>query len=335
MTVRRSDVAALSGVSTAVVSYVVNGGPRNVSDEKRARVLAAMEQLGYRPNAVARSLRTRRSMTLGLVMPSLTDPFYAELARAVEHHAFLAGYAVLIADTADDSAKQRWYLESFVDRRLDGVLVLTPDPSGIDELERQTIPWIVIDNGDRSPGASPTISVDDRAGGALGAGHLLEHGYRSIACVTNALPFAREREAGWRHALESAGVTPDRSLIWDADLDRRSAHQVAMAMIPATRPEAIFCTTDEQALGVARAIRDLGWECPGDIALVGFDGIPVGAYVSPGLTTVAQPYDEMGGLAVRHLLDRIGGAGPLERSSTLPGSLVLRGSCGCPDPIPA
>lgn len=334
MTVRRADVARLAGTSPAVVSYVLNNGPRPVAPQTRARVLAAIEQLGYRPNGIARSLRMNRTMTLGLVVPDNANPFFAELARAIEEESFARGYTLLIGNAAEDDARQTSYVRTFLARQVDGLfLVPAHGPVGcLPDLQRARTPWVSLDR--QVPGAgAPAVLVDNRGGAYAAARHLIEHGRTRIACLAGPVDVmpATDRIAGWRDALAEEGVRPSRMSVWHAPFGRRAGYQAAQEILAGPdRPDAIFVASDEQALGALRAVTEVGLRCPQDVALASFDGIPAAAYSTPALTTMAQPFAAIGHAAVTHLLNQItGDDGPTE---VLPVSLLARGSCGCPDP---
>lgn len=333
MTVRRADVARLAGTSPAVVSYVLNGGPRGVSPETKARVLAAIEQLGYRPNGIARSLRMNRTMTLGLVVPDNANPFFAELARAIENASYAQGYTLLIGNAAEDDERQSSYVRTFLARKVDGLfLVPAHGPVGcLDDLRRSGTPWVSLDR--QIPGAgAPAVLVDNRGGAHEATRHLLDHGRRRIACVAgpeDVMP-ATDRVAGWRDALAEEGIRPSAMALWHAPFGRRAGYQAVKEMLSGLdRPDAVFVASDEQALGALRALAELGLRCPDDVALASFDGISATAYSVPALTTMTQPFADLGRAALAHLLDQMNGVtGPAE---VLPVSLTARGSCGCVD----
>lgn len=331
MTIRRADVARLAGTSPAVVSYVLNGGPRGVSPQTKARVLAAIEQLGYRPNGIARSLRMNRTMTLGLVVPDNANPFFAELARAIEEASYAQGYTLLIGNAAEDDQRQSSYVRTFLARQVDGLfLVPAHGPVGcLDDLRRSGTPWVSLDR--QIPGAdAPAVLVDNRGGAYAATRHLIEHGRRRIACLAgpqDVMP-ATDRVAGWRDALAEEGVRPSAMQVWHAPFGRRAGYRAALEMLAGKeKPDALFVASDEQALGVLRAVAQLGLRCPDDVAIASFDGIAATAYAVPALTTMAQPFAEMGRAALTHLLGR---SGPTE---VLPVALTARGSCGCADEV--
>jgi LacI family transcriptional regulator len=330
--IRRADVARLAGTSPAVVSYVLNGGPRGVSPETRARVLAAIEQLGYRPNGIARSLRMNRTMTWGLVVPDTSNPFFAQLARAIEEAAFAEGYTLLIGNAAEDAERQTTYVRTFLARQVDG-LFLAPahgTTNVLPDLDRTDVPWVALD---RPVGGIPCVLADNRGGARAATEHLLSHGRTRIACLSgpqDVVP-ANDRVAGWRDALAEAGVRPSEMAVWHTAFGRRAGYLAAHELLAQRRYDAVFVASDEQALGVLRALQELGIRCPEEVAIASFDGIAAAAYARPAITTMAQPFDEMGRTAVARLLARINGT-PDGHEDVLPVRLVVRGSCGCPDP---
>ncbi|WP_207782727.1 LacI family DNA-binding transcriptional regulator [Phytoactinopolyspora limicola] len=338
MVVRRADVAKMAGTSPAVVSYVLNGGPRSVAPETRARVLAAVEALDYRPNGVARSLRMNKTMTLGLVVPDTSNPYFAELARSIEESAFAHGYTLLIGNGAEDDERQTAYVRTFLQRQVDGLfLVPAHGPAGfLPELERAQTPWIALDR--QVAGASaPAVLVDNRGGARAATEHLLEHGRRAITCIAgpeDVLP-ATDRVAGWRDAMRAAGLPVDGDALWQIPFGRQPGYAVARRVLASASSgsiDAFFTASDEQALGVLRAVTELGLRCPEDVAITSFDGIAAGAYATPALTTMAQPFADLGKAAMAQLLERIADPEAAVSAAVLPVELVARGSCGCPDP---
>jgi LacI family transcriptional regulator len=334
MTVRRADVARLAGTSPAVVSYVLNGGPRGVSANTRARVLQAVEQLGYHPNGIARSLRMSRTMTLGLVVPDTSNPFFAELGRAIEEAAFAQGFTLLVGNAAEVDERQTAYVRTFLARQVDG-LFLVPAHGAIGclpDLHRTGTPWIAIDR--RVPGMdAATLLVDNRGGARAATEHLLSHGRTRIGCIAgpqDVMP-ATDRVAGWRDALAESGVRPSAMGVVHGAFGRRAGYLAAAEILAGGRHDALFVASDEQAIGALRAATELGLRCPDDLAIVSFDGIADTAYSTPALSTMAQPFADIGTRAVAGLVERIADPATRPTTETLPVRLVARGSCGCPD----
>lgn len=346
----RQEVAQLAGTSPSVVSYVLNNGPRSVAPATRERVLAAVQQLGYRPNAVARSLRMSQTMTLGLVVPDAANPFFAELARALEDHAWAAGYTLLVGNSVDDPDREAGYIRTFVDRQVDG-LVLIPSRGDLPwraELARSGVPSLVFDR-ELDGVATSYVLVDNARGARTATEHLLAHGRRRVGCIAGPLGIhpTVDRVVGWRTALEQAGLRagsgsggrtgweacPDAAPLLHGSFGRLDGYRSGLALLSRDRAvDALFVTSDEQAAGVLRAATELGIRVPDDLALVSFDGIAAGAYTCPALSTMRQPYDELGRTAVRRLLDRMKAPDLPPTRDVLPVTLLARGSCGCPDP---
>ncbi|WP_194396258.1 LacI family DNA-binding transcriptional regulator [Microbacterium atlanticum] len=325
MAVTRNDVARAAGVSAAVVSYVLNDGPRPVSDASRRRVLEAVESLGYRPDGLARSLRMGRTNTLGLVLPDASNPFFAELARSIEDAAYTRGYAVMVCNSADDIERERTYIASLAGRRIDGlILVSATADQDLTDLTDLAIPVVALD---RSPDEAPisTIRADNERGAYVGTQHLIEHGHRVIAFVGGPdAGVSDARQDGWRRALDEAQLDP--SVAERAAFSFAGGFSAARAVAAQTpAPTAVLVSSDIQALGLLRGLDREGIAVPGDVAVVAIDGTTAGAFAVPPLSSIAQPITEMGAQAVAHLIESP--AEVIHRA--LENMLVVRRSCGC------
>ncbi|MET9246625.1 LacI family DNA-binding transcriptional regulator [Nonomuraea sp. NPDC003709] len=347
----RNDVARLAGTSPAVVSYVINNGPRPVSAAARQRVLDAIKQLGYRPNAVARSLRSRRSWTIGVIASDSAggkSPFFGQFTRACEEVAWQRGYSVLFGNSAEDPARAEGYVRGFLERQVDG-LVLMRVPVSADQAEemRGRVPVVTIDHA--APPFFSRLAVDDEEGGYQATRHLLEHGHRRIGFVGGPLDITpvRLRAAGWRRALqeaaaaagseaglvEEAELVKGAGLVEEGELSLEGGYEAALRLLSSpSRPTALFASIDGQAIGAMRAAADLGLRVPGDVAVVGFDGAREAAYTVPGLSTISQPIDEMARHATETLVGAIESEGVEPVTKIFSATLVTRGSCGCPEP---
>lgn len=323
--VTRNDVARAAGVSAAVVSYVLNNGPRPVSDALRRRVLQAVESLGYRPDGLARSLRMGRTNTIGLVVPDASNPFFAELARSIEDAAYARGYAVMVCNSADEVERERRYIASLAERRIDGlILVSATAEQDLSDLTDLSIPVVALD---RSPDEAPisTIRADNERGAYVGTRHLIEHRHRVIAFVGGPdAGVSDARRDGWRRALDEAGL--DTSLAERAAFSFAGGFAAALA-IAAQRPAptAVLVSSDIQALGLLRGLDRERLAVPTDVALVAIDGTTAGAFAVPPLSSIAQPIAAMGTEAVTHLIDNPDQV--IHRA--LENALIVRRSCGC------
>lgn len=333
MVVSRTDVAKAARVSPAVVSYVLNDGPRGVAPDTRKRVLEAVERLGYRPNRIAASLRRKQTMSLGLIVPDNLNPYFAELAREIEMSAFGRGYTLLMGNAMEQLGRETTYVREFLDRRVDGVLLI---PSGtavpaLEELTAAQIPFVILDRAIQSPLSRMQVLSDNVSGGRLAVTHLLEHDRRRIACVAGppGMINAVERVQGWRSALDDESRVM-RGALREVPISRFDGRRAALEMLREdSLVDAVFVASDEQAIGVLRAVRELGLSCPKDVAIVSFDGTSHAALTTPGLTTVRQPMTSMAERALELLLSQYAGAAPIV--DRLPVELVQRGSCGCLD----
>ncbi|MDO8485341.1 MAG: LacI family DNA-binding transcriptional regulator [Candidatus Limnocylindrales bacterium] len=305
------DVARQAGVSTATVSRVISGSVA-ARPQTRARVLAVAEALGYRPSAVARSLKLRTTRTLGLLVTDIQNPYYPEIVRAVEDAALERNLAVLLCNGADDPAREETYLELLVDRRVDGIIIAS---SGLQErhgawLARRSVPVVLV-NWAAPDLPLPAILGDNRAGGRLATEHLLSLGHRRIghlsAPARNAA--AAERLGGIGDALAGGGLDPGSLVVVEGDGQVAGGERAALELLE-RMPEitGIVCYNDLTAIGAVRALRARGRQVPADVSIVGYDDIALSAWVDPPLTTIAQRTSEMGRWAVRRLGELIGRA---------------------------
>ena len=326
-----AEVARLAGVSPAVVSYVLNGGPRNVAPETAERVREAVRTLGYRPNRAARALRRGSTGIVGLVLPRVANPVMAELSEAVQAAAARRGLAVLTAGSGNALAVEEQLLRTLPRQGVDGLLVATvlghadPPPRAEPEL-----PTVYL-NAPFPVGGRAAVGPDATQGARLVVDHLLSvHGHRAVALVTGESGARRTgaRELGWQQALAAADAEPGPvvRVTWDRPGGVEAAGRL---LALAARPAAVFATSDAQALGLLHGLRAAGLSVPGDVAVGGFDGIEEGAYAAPPLTTAHQPVAAMAEAAL-DALERPGG--PVEGHTLLGLDLVVRQSCGCPAP---
>jgi LacI family transcriptional regulator len=326
MPVTRNDVARAAGVSPGVVSYVLNSGPRPVSAATRQRVLDAVVALGYKRDGLARSLKTGRSDTLGVILPDASNPFFAELARSIEDCAYRAGKSVLVCNSADDVGRERSYLKTLVERRVDGIILVSA--SGEEDLSDVLdlgIPIVTMDRY-RAESAVSTVRFDNRHAGYMAARHLLGHGHSTIAMVSGPrfAPVSEERVSGYEEAMAQFDRAP--FTVHDVPFTFAGGFDAAHRLVSNdSRVTAVLCSSDVQAIGASAALRERGLRVPAEMALVSIDGTSLGAFAAPPLSSVRQPIDRMAHLAVQAVLH-----GGTETHRTLKGRLILRQSCGCP-----
>ena len=340
------DVARRAGVSTSTVSHVLNG-TRTVSDELRGRVLAAYDELNYEPNPFARSLKVKRSNTIGLVILDTANAFYTAVARGVEDVAREHGLSVILGNSDEMVSKEAEYLRVLRARRVDGLLLM---PAGephetLTKLVRSQIPLVLVDRV--IPGLDVcSVSIDSELAAHQVVDYLLRLGHRRIGIIAGP-PWSSgiiERLAGYRRALVEAGLPIENDLIVSGSgstpadvavvsaVGRREAGRVATEQLLGLHrpPTALFTTNNQLTMGAFEAIRGLGLRVPEDIALAGFDDFEWGDLVSPRITRVAQPSNELGRSAAQLLIARIENPTAPSRRIILGAQLLVRESSGGP-----
>ncbi|MGZ5270151.1 MAG: LacI family DNA-binding transcriptional regulator [Ramlibacter sp.] len=324
-------VAARAGVSYTTVSHVLNG-TRRVSDDARRRVEQAARELAYAPSAVARALKNSRTRMLGVLVPNITNPFFAELTRGIEDCCHRAEYAVFLCNSDDAPERQAKYLQTLVERRVDGLLLAAPAGDTehlVQRLQAMHVPLVVIDR--ELPGLPANlVHVDHHAGAKLAVQHLVALGHRRIACLSGPSNFAvsRLRAAGWREALAAAGIAPDAGLWLEGDFDAAVGHALARQVLARGDVTAIVAGNDLMAIGALRAAAELGLAVPQAVSVIGFDSIDLGAYAYPPLTTVGHRIGAIGEAAASLLLQVLEQPASAPAEVTLPAYLVERASTG-------
>ena len=320
------DVALRAGVSHQTVSRVINDN-HLVSPATRQRVEQAIQELNYVPSPIARGLNSNRTHSIGLVSSDVSDHFFAQVAAGAEIEARRRGYYLVIATVEEHAeADERGYLRLMIERRVEGLIVARPRvPISVDQVFR--VPVVAIASSE-TPGLT-VVDVDNLSGGRDAVGFLLHSGHRRIATITGPMdwPSSHARLEGYREALREAGVAYDASLVEQASGWGLADGQSAMArlldrQVPLT---ALFAYSDLIAIGAVTELRARGLRVPEDVSVVGYDDIPVAAYVDPPLTTVRQPMREVGERAASLVLDGIGG-GTAGGVQLLPPGLIVRGS---------
>lgn len=322
------DVAAEAGVSTATVSRVLANKP-HVSEKLQKRVWAAVNKLDYRPNLIARSLRSQRSNTLGLIVSDIRNPFFTAISRAVEDTAHEQGYSVFLCNTDEDPEKEALYLNLMQDEHVAG-LIFSPTRHSAEHFTDLGIhiPTVIIDRQATAPNIDMVL-IDNVAAGRELADHLLHNGYRRIAAIFGeASTTGRQRRQGLEQALQAHGLMPDPDLMRFVPPKIEAGRKAARALLDNTAvlPDAIFTTNSLLTAGALMAIRELGLRIPEDVALVGFDETVWSTLVQPPITLVAQPTAEIGRTATELLLKRIDDPERSVRQVILQTTLLARGS---------
>ncbi|UXY13478.1 ribose operon transcriptional repressor RbsR [Kosakonia sp. ML.JS2a] len=324
------DVARLAGVSTSTVSHVINND-RFVSDAIREKVDAAIKTLNYAPSALARSLKINQTRTIGMLITASTNPFYSELVRGVERSCFERGYSLVLCNTEGDEQRMNRNLETLMQKRVDGLLLLcteTHQPSQEIMHRYPSIPTVMMDWAPFD-GDSDLIQDNSLFGGDMATQYLIDKGYTRIACITGPLDKtpARLRLEGYREAMVRAGLTIREGDEIESDFEFGGGFEAMQSLLAMNaRPQAVFIGNDAMAVGAYQALYQAGLKIPEDMAIVGYDDIELARYMTPPLTTIHQPKDELGELAIDVLIHRMAEPDLQQQRLQLTPILMTRGS---------
>lgn len=333
-----SEVAKLAGVGTTTVSRVINGSQR-VDPKTKERVRRAIEKLGYTPNEAARTLRGGRTRTIGLLIPSIADPFFSSCAEAAQAVARANDSLLIVVTTQNDPHTEVENVNALMRHRADGLIIAPANSQSValrDVLQRLTVPVVAMDRP-LSGSRIPSVVADNFTGATQATRHLIDHGRRHIVCLTGeaTLYTIRERMRGYRKAVESAGLP----CILDTSIKNyRSAEYALESMLAgADPPDAIFTLKNSTTVYTFEALQKLGVSVPGTVALVGYDDFELADTVRPSITVVQQPIEEIGRIAAEILFEELTAADQEERHTPpsrrqqvqLQTRLIRRSSCGC------
>ncbi|WP_336787251.1 LacI family DNA-binding transcriptional regulator [Paenibacillus sp. MMO-177] len=323
------DVAKEAGVSIATVSNAING-KGNVSKKRREQIFKIMEQMNYQPNVNASALMGKKTYTLGLLIPDISNPFFSEIARAIEDQAHQLGYSVIMCSTDNKDERVERYIALLEQKNVDGILIGT----GVDNLEilinlqARKIPIVMISREAASLEVD-TVVADDYVGGLMAAQHLAEMGHTRIAILSEQLKVssARERIRGFKQGLQDRQIPfDDRNLVicdYMVEEGRRGAGEL---LDREDRPTALFCCNDVLAIGAMQEARSLGIKVPEELSIVGFDDTILAAVVDPPLTTVAQPIASMAKQAFQLMISNLDEADPVKKRIVLRPEINIRQS---------
>lgn len=322
------DVARMAGVSVATVSRVLNESS-SVSAEKRETVMRAIKRLNYQPNMLGRNLRRTETRMVLVLLPSISNPFYARIVNGIEDVAHKNGYNIMLCNTGSDISREKVYLEMLKKRLSDGVILMAPELSReeLDEIGRR---HPVVQCCEYREGSQVShVSVDNYAAARKVVRHLTGLGHRRIGLISckNSFVSIKQREQGYLKGLEEAGITPDAGLVKYGDYGYASGIRAANQLLSGkNRPTAVFAISDVMAAGVLKAARERGLRIPEDIAVVGFDNINISYMCNPMLSTVSQPKYDMGRVAMDLLIRHMTGAQKKAENICLEHELVIRES---------
>jgi LacI family transcriptional regulator len=324
-----SDVAARAGVSTATVSRALNG-KSTVDPELAQRVVLAAKELDYRPNGLARNLRKQATAVLALIISDVENPFFTSIARGAEDVAQAAGYSIVLCNSDDSAGKERRYVDVALSERAAGVIVSpTGTPANFTALHENQVPIVAVDRPAPGP-PTDTVLVDSRLAAQQATHYLVQQGYTSIACLTGptGIRTADDRLAGYRDALRVAKIRGSTKLVKRSEYRAAGARSATAELFsaPEEQPDALLVANNAMAIGALECLQDLGLRPGRDVGVVAFDEAPWTTLLDPPLTVMAQPAYEIGMLAARMLLARIGDPSRQPSTTTLNATLIERHS---------
>lgn len=330
MNITIKDVAKKAGVSTATVSLVLNNKDSRITHETRQRILKAIKELNYHPNFAARSLMTSRTKTIGLIIPDVSNPFFADFSKCLESRLSQHKYSVLLCNSDNNIEKEKNYLTELIYRNMDALVISSvniEELSKTDLFKQIKIPILIFDRKLSSTKAN-TIFIDNFNGGYLAAKELVQHNHTKICCISGSfrLDTIKERFMGFKQYLDENNILFDKTNLFEGELTVEHGYKSAKKILQLQKDiTAIFCTNDLIALGVYKAFKEEHVKIPDSISIVGFDNIEVSNFLSPSLTTIAQPVHKMGEESANLIIKLLSDNSIIE-SICLPVSLVKRES---------
>lgn len=299
------EIAKLAGVSTATVSKVLNGKDQNISTPTRERVLRVVDEQGYIPNSIARSLKMNETKTLGLIVPDVVNQFFSELARGVEDAAKKEGYTVFLCNTDNSVKKEQDYLTVLQEKMVDGIILAPSEETEKIDLNRRT-PLVILDRDIEldSTHKAGKIGIDNEEAVYKSTRYLINQGASNIGFISSGSKNKTmvQRYAGYKRALKEKGIELNESLVYLENYDVSTGYIGAKKILKNNEIDAICCGNDFIAIGAMKAVKESGYTVPEDIKIVGIDDIEMAKYTDPALTTVKQPIYDMGNGAVDMLL---------------------------------
>lgn len=301
------DIANIVGCSSGTVSRAINNRP-GINAETRKRILQVMDEVGYRPNAIAQSLASQQTHTIALIIPDITESLQCSIALTADKELFEHKYNIMLCNTYWDPEIERQKLLFAMEKRVDGI-ILRPVSDNMDFFKETGIPTVLISHGYK--GAVSYIDIENDAAGAMAAEHLIACGYRRLAFVGGFREeLVRQRLAGFERTLQERGLPMREEYIWYGDYSLQNGYQAMEHLLSLPEPpDAVFCCSDNSALGVYQKAAEQGIDVPGQLGLVGFNNDQSSSLPQINLTTIAQPADQIGKLAAKMILDMAEGKG--------------------------
>lgn len=330
------ELAKLVGISKTTISMAINNDSR-IPQKTRDKVLKAVRKFNYQPSMVARSLRIKKTKTIGLVLPNIRNPFFSEVFKGVENSAIKKGYLVLVCNSNEDIKKESLYFQMFENRWIDGIIFsgIIGDKREanyieIEKMEKRGTPIVFIDRGLEGY-LDDVVMVNNHEVTFRGTKYLIGLGHSRIGFISGPIRIRiiAERLEGYKKGLEESGIEFDASLVIEGEQTAKAAELATKKLlIQKAPPSAILTTSDVAALAVVRTLQKSGLAVPGDVSVMGFDDIPLASLINPSLTTIAQPMQEMGREAFKLLFDKIERKDAPKRKIVLSAELVIRESTG-------
>lgn len=333
MKVTIRDVAERCGMSVATVSMVLNGKTDKLSDATVKKALHAADELGYRPDQLAVSMKTGRTRTIGLIIPDVSNLFFAEVAKGAEEMSYSLQYNVFLCNSNDMAEKDLRYINALLDRGVDGiVLTASSDLKRVEiiqsfkEVQKAGKVLVLLDRVTDESGIT-SIALDHKLGGYLATKHLIDNGHERIGCITGPLAFdsARDRFEGYKKALDEAGLPIDMDLVAEGKYHVESGYELSESLI-ARGVTAIFASNDLIAFGIYKRARESGISIPDELSVVGFDDMYYSQLVEVPLTTIRQPAYEMGARAVKEVVEILQKGGTSGENIIFKPALIERNS---------
>ncbi|MGH4140011.1 LacI family DNA-binding transcriptional regulator [Clostridium sp.] len=328
--VTMKDIAEMAGVSKATVSMVMNKKDASISDVTRKKILKIAKEMRYIPNSIARSLSTKKSGTIGIILPDITNPFFSEMARAIEDESERLAYNLIICNTDNDKNKEEKYIELLISKLIDGVIFMSGGKSNenITILKNNNVPFVLVDRYIEGYKEDYGVFCLNKQGVKEGIKYLYEKGNREIAFVKGSenLEISKQRLEGYIEAMKDYGIYEEK-YIFEGDFNVEGGIMATENIISCFHNlDAIFYSNDMMAIGGIKILLRSGYKIPEDISVVGFDNIHISEFIEPELTTIAQPIYIMGKRACSILIDIINGELPSEKQVYFETKLIIRGT---------
>lgn len=324
------DVAKEAGVSIATVSRVLNSIDV-VNEDTKKRVEEVIEKLAYRPNIVARSLKTHRTSTIGIIIPDISSPFYPEIVRGAEDVANIYDYNIILCNTDLDAEKEMEYLNVLKEKMVDGVIYMSNslESKTIELIKKLQMPTVLVETTDKEK-TFPSVTINNEKAAYEATEYLIKKGNKKIAYIgvhENKINAGAIRYLGYKAALKDNGIVLNENMVFLHGLKAHSGYEGIKTILDKSKPDALFCASDEAAMGAINALREANLRVPEDIDVIGFDDIYSAAIFYPKLTTISQPMYDMGSVSMRLLIKVIGKSIFEETHFVLPHELIERDSC--------